>query len=269
MIYYVNIGFILEQALVDIVKLYLDRLNVDGIYKNYHISVVNEHPFAHMIIDDHAKCADNFPAVVITTQSDSKSSDLLNVPVQTSAIGFNLNDFEDLLSQNKRIKEKINQDGELETVIKKETVQTEKIPGLMIVYDSERIEKIKNHLKENNYIYGLKLLSRRKDRVSVEIWAENNQLKNEIYEHLRILFSNSLNLLLDERYSSIDPNIFDGTVNGERSSNYNFDFDTVLNGSHISFDVEYNVLQYIFDTNIKEFNPENIVMEVKNHVKRQ
>ena len=52
MIYYLNLGFVLEQALVDVTKTYIERLHLDSVYNNFHISVVNEHPFAHMMIED-------------------------------------------------------------------------------------------------------------------------------------------------------------------------------------------------------------------------
>ena len=67
MIYYLNLGFVLEQALVDVTKTYIERLRLDAVYNNFHISVVNEHPFAHMMIEDTPTANDTFPSVVIKT----------------------------------------------------------------------------------------------------------------------------------------------------------------------------------------------------------
>lgn len=272
MIYYINMGFILEQAISDVVKTYLDRLRLDEVYANFHISVTNDHPFAHMIIDQNARCADTFPSVVITSQSDGKVSDMNNVPPQVFGIGLTSNDIDELIASSLRNKVKINQNGEVVTVTKNGQIQKERVPGFVLVTDNNAIEQLKTVADSRTIgttqgmVYGLKYITRRHDHVSVEIWAENNQLKNEIYEHLRLLFSSSLEHVLQERYSMFDIAVFDGTVNGERSSNYNFDFDALLSGSHISFDADYNVCQYIIDTSINEIN-HDIVTEVINHVK--
>ena len=274
MIYYLNIGFILEQALVDVVKRYLDRQKFDEVYGNFHISVVNEHPFAHMIVDDHPKSADNFPSVVITTQSDSRPADFRNLPTQTVGVGFTSEDLDILIDSFKRKKTRINSSGEIEVVKKNNTVQMEKMPGVVFVYDPERVERLKEIAdsrtvgEEKGMVYGIKVDTRRKDRVSIEIWAENNQLKNEIYEHLRLLTEATLEKTLDEFYSMFHPSIFGSTIQGERSSNYNFDFDCLLCGSHISFEVEYDVAQIVLDTEVEEINYE-IVTEVINHVKER
>lgn len=268
MIYYLNMGFILEQALCDVVKRYIDRLNFDNYYSNYHISVVNEHPFAHMIVDEHARASDTFPCVVITTQSDSKPTDLINLPPQTSAIGLTSNDLDELIESTKREKTKIDENGEVVPVIKGGLIQKERIPGYVFSIEETRLNKLKEiaDSRTDNQVYGIAINTRRRDHVSVEIWTTNNQLKNELYETLRLMFTSSLNDVLQEQYKRFDPSIFDLSVNGERSSNYNFDFDTLLCGSHLTFDVDYNVAQIIIDTEITSINKE-IITEVINHVK--
>ncbi|MGP1490925.1 MAG: hypothetical protein ACTTI6_07675, partial [Treponema sp.] len=60
--------------------------------------------------------------------------------------------------------------------------------------------------------------------------------------------------------------LFDNTIVGQRSNNYNFDFDVALNGAHISFDVNYCVEQIVLNTELTEVTNE-IVTEVLNHVK--
>ena len=146
MIYYLNMGFVLEQALVDVVKRYLDRQNFDEVYGNFHISVVNEHPFAHMIVDTNATAADYFPSVVITTQSDSKTSELINMNPQICGIGLTSKDLDSIISSTKRIKTKV-ENGEVIPVKKKGEVVYETIPGYVLVTDPNIIEK----LKDKNY----------------------------------------------------------------------------------------------------------------------
>lgn len=261
-------GFILEQALVDIVKRYFDRQKFDDVYGNFHISVVNEHPFAHMIIDENARASDCFPSVVITTQSDSKPSELMNVPAQVKGIGLTSEDIDSIIESTKRTKTKINENGEIEVIKKKGVPVIETIPGYVLVSDETAITKLKEiaDSRESKMVYGLRIDTRRTDHISVEIWAENNQLKNELYEHLRLLLSSSINDVLFETYKMFDPTVFDGTIHGERSSNYNFDFDCLLCGSHIAFDVDYAVSQIILDTGIENIS-KDLIVEVMNHVK--
>lgn len=272
MIYYLNMGFILEQALVDVIKRYFDRQKLDDVYGNFHLSVVNEHPFAHLIVDSHARASDSFPAIVITTQSDSKPSDLVNVPPQTFAVGYTSEELDSMLSMTMRDKTKIDEHGEVIPVKKKGEFVKEKIPGFVFVTDPTTIDKLKEVAdsrtkdEEPGAIYGIKVNTRRRDHVSIEIWAENNQLKNEIYEHLRLLVASSLEQTLHEQYSMFDPSLFDASINGERSSNYNLDFDCILCGSHIAMDIDYNVSQIILDTEINNLSYE-VITEVINHVK--
>ena len=271
MIYYLNFGFIAEQAIAEVVKNYIDRLKLDEIYSNFHISVTNIHPFAHMIIDSNARANDLFPSVVVTSQTENKPSDLVNVPPQTYAIGWTSEDIDDILSLTKRTKTKLNENGEFIEVVKNGEAVKENIPGLVCTVDDDSIAKLKEIADsrtsetETGNVYGIKVDTRRRDHISVEIWSENNQLKNELFEHLRILFTSSLNMILREKFKIFDTNVFDNSVNGERSSNYNFDFDVILNGSHITFEIDYTVSQIIFDTSVTNIN--EIVTEVKNHVK--
>ena len=272
MIYYLNMGFILEQALTDVIKRYIDRQQFDDVYGNFHISVVNEHPFAHMIVDTNARAADIFPSIVITSQSDTKPSDLNHMPPQIYGVGYTSNELEELISNTKRIKTKINEKGEVVEIKKNGEVLKEKIPGFVFVSDEETINRLKEIAdsrtteETEGRVWGIKVDTRRRDHVSIEIWAENNQLKNELYEHLRILLSSTLESTLQELYSMFDPSIFDNSVNGERSSNYNFDFDCLLCGSHITCDIDYNVSQIILDTDI-EAKKYDLIVEVMNHVK--
>ncbi len=272
MVYYINFGFVLEQALADVMKRYIDRLHLDEVYGNFHISVVNDHPFAHMIVDEHIRASDTFPAIVVSTQSDSKPGDLANVPNQTFGIGMTSTELDNFINLGMRDKTKINSNGEVEVIKKGGVIQRERIPGFILISDPSRVAKLKEIADSRTSqdipgkVYGIQVNSRRRDKVSIEIWCENNQLKNELYEHLRLLCTSSLEKVLQEQYSCFDCSIFDNSVSGERGSNYNFDFDTLLYGSHISFDVDYNVAQYIFDTEITELN-KDIIVEVINHVK--
>ena len=266
MLYYLNRGFIIEQALADLIQRYFHRLRLDKVYDNFHLSVTNDHPFAHLLIDsDSTTAADTFPSIVITTQTDSKINEFQNLPEQYMKVQLTADDL-DQICYHKRTRTYINEDGE-EVVYKKRDGSTveENVPGYCIVTDEETINKLKEYATENEYVPGISYSTRKRDKISIEIWAENNQLKNELYEQLRLYISTTLNNDLDKVYPIFDSAIFGHSINGERSNNYNFDFDTVLYGSHITFDVDYNIGQIIIDTESKDFN--SLEWEVINHVK--
>ena len=275
MIYYLNLGFILEQALVDVTRTYIERLRLDSVYNNFHISVVNEHPFAHMMIEDNPRANDSFPAVVITSHSDGEVPDLTNLMEINHGVKMTSKDFDDLFSATTRPKTKILENGETVIVKKRDgTIVREPIPGYVLVYDEERINYLKQLAdsrtvgEEEGGVYGIKIDTRRRDNISVEIWSENDQLKDELYEHLNLFFTCSLDRILHEKFKMFDCAIFGNKVSGERSSNYNFDFDVMLSGSHITFSVDYNVSQIILDTDIENITTE-IFWEVINHVKTE
>lgn len=274
MIYYLNLGFVLEQALVDVTKTYIDRLHLDSVYNNFHISVVNEHPFAHMMVEDKTTANDTFPAVVITSHTDGEVPDLSNLMEITHGVKVTSKDLDEIFNEATRPKTRINEKtGETEIIKKRDgSIVREVIPGYVLIYDEERINKLKEIAdsrttsEEEGGIYGIKIDSRRRDNISVEIWCENDQLKDELYEHLSLFFQCSLDRILHEKFKMFDCAIFGNKISGERSSNYNFDFDVMLSGSHISFSVDYNVSQIILDTDIENITTE-IFWEVINHVK--
>ena len=276
MIYYLNLGFVLEQALVDVTKTYIDRLHLDTVYNNFHIQVTNEHPFAHMMIEDNTRAGDTFPAVVITSHSDGEVPDLANLMEMNYGVKLTSQDFTELFETATRPKTRINENtGETEIIRKRDgTVVRENVPGYVLIYDEERINYLKELAdsrtvgEEQGGIYGIKIDSRRRDNISVEIWSENDQLKDELYEHLNLFFQCSLDRILHEKFKMFDCAIFGNKVSGERSSNYNFDFDVMLSGSHITFSVDYNVSQIILDTEIENITTE-IFWEVINHVKTE
>lgn len=276
MIYYLNLGFILEQALIDVTKTYIDRLHLDSVYNNFHIQIVNEHPFAHMMIEDNTRAGDTFPSVVITSHSDSEVPDLANLMEVCHGVKFTSQDFDELFESATRPKTKIDEKTGKAVIVRKRdgSIVRENVPGYVLIYDKERIDQLKAIAdsrtvgEEPGGIYGIKIDSRRRDNISVEIWCENDQLKDELYEHLNLFFTCSLDRILQEKFKMFDCAIFGNKVSGERSSNYNFDFDVLLSGSHITFSVDYNVSQIILDTEIENITTQ-IFWEVINHVKTE
>jgi len=129
--------------------------------------------------------------------------------------------------------------------------------------------------RTDKHIYGATQFIRRRDHISIEIWAENPQLKNELYELIRLYVCGFMKDYLDhlyrEYFSELEEGqsplaIFDSSVKGQRSNNFNVDFGIELSGAHITFDADYIIEQSVIDTELVEIN-DNLLLEVINHVK--
>lgn len=255
MLCYLNRGIILEQALVALVRDYFDTLHLDNKYKNFHISVTTEHPFAELYLHDGLNASDKFPCVVVTTQEDRKPYEFEELAiVQTDGIGITESDLEEITRTNETYTNKKGEE------------KTRDIPGLCTVVDENTLEAIRQTIKKQDYCYGYSMRIRRKDTLGFEIWAENEQLKNEIYEQLRLYITGNLPHVLENKYPFFDIAIFDNTIVGHRSNNYNFDFDVVLSGAHIALDVNYCVEQIVLNTELTHVSRE-IITEVLNYGK--
>lgn len=252
---YLNRGLILEQAICSLLHDYIDTLNLSNLYKNYHIDVTTEHPFAELFEHEGKNAADTFPSIVVTTQEDRKTPELSEMQIQTvEAVGIDAEDLEEITKTK-------------ETYVNKKGVKkTRDIPGLCTVVDSEKLAVVQSVIQSQGLCYGWSFRTRRTDSIGIEIWATNNQLKNELYEQVRLFVLGYLPTLLSAKYKSFDPSIFDKSIVGHRSNNYNFQFDVALSGSHIEFDVNYCIEQLVLNTELETLNT-NIITEAENYVK--
>lgn len=252
---YLNRGIIIEQALCSLIHDYFDTLHLDNKYKNFHVSVVTDHPFAELYMHEGLNAADHFPAVIVNTIDDTLARDFQNIPDQVDAIGITKEDLKEITQTQ-------------ETYIKNGKEKKRDIPGLCTVVDSLTLESINAAIDkhESKKAYGYSLKSIKQDSISVEIWAENVQLKNEIYKQLVMYIAGNLKNDLEVKYKNYGITIFSNTVTGHPSNNYNFDFDVALAGAQISFDLTYWQEQIVINTELAEASTD-IVMEVINYGK--
>lgn len=243
---YINRGLILEEGIAHLLRGYLRDLNTKAKYPAFSVSVTTEHPFARLYLNDSLTANDAFPAIVVSTEEDKKPQEFTDVAPAITGIKIEEADIDELLKDRDT-------------------------PGLCAVCDDETVEAIKGVCQRQGWCYGYKIASRHCDDLAVEVWAENVQLKNELYEELRLFISGNLDLLLTKLYPDFDTALFDHTVVGHRSNNYNYDFDVMLTGGHIAFSVNYCTAQYVFNTELTGFSGDRIIEEVigeaKNYVK--
>lgn len=252
---YLNRAIILEQAIVSVVNDYFDTLKFDNLYnENYHIKATLDHPFAQIFKTSQTlNAADLFPAVVVSTYDDGKPPDLDTLRPQVQGIKLKQSDIDQIVN----VKEKIIKDGK---------EKERNIPGLCTVVAPEVLQTIKEHITKKGEIIGFVIRAYRRDKISLDIWTDNTQLKNEIYKQL-LLFTvgNLRHILTAEKYQVHDIKIDDDTIIGQPSGAYNDQFDQTLTGGSINFDVTYAVEQIVLDTAI-DSPSKDIVKEVIIHV---
>lgn len=236
MLYFINRPLILEQEILNAFKQYFDNLQLQSFYKNWSVNVYNEHPFA-LMLNDGAYNSSLFPAIVVSTDSDNKPTELNGLLTEIQGVALNKSDLDSL-----------------------------KDTGYMVC--DEVIEELKKVFDVKDTIYGVTHFIRRSEKISVEIWSENIQLKNELYEMCRLFIAGGMNVALEHFRETNNLAIFDHSLTGDRSGNYNYDFGTLLSGARLTFDADYFINQIIIDTEINNKN-KKIVWEVKNDVKRQ
>lgn len=256
--YYLNRGIILEQVIVSLIHDYLEAIDADNLYQNFHIEATNRHPFASLYLHNTKTVADSFPAIIVTTATDDKTPALEDLKAWVTPVAFTDEDIDDWASNT--------YDNDFKDSNGHIVKAGKKIPGLCAVTSKDVIKELKKVTKRQGEVYGNKIEIRRTDRISVEIWADNEQVKNEVYEVLRLFIAGNLSNLLCDRYGFFDPLIDDVTVHGQRSNNYNMDFDIPLSGAMITFEVNYRVSQVVFDTDKTKYEV-NIETEAINYVK--
>jgi hypothetical protein len=256
MICYLNRGLILEQAVCSILDEYLDTIQIDKTFKNFHTHVTLRHPFARLFMEKGLKAADHFPSVVVATSDEGKPGELDGLRPQRQgttldAVGFSGSDIDAILDTK-------------ETVTLNGKTVTRQKPGYPIVASEEAIAAIRKTLETQERVYGWSVRTYRQDSISIEIWAENEQVKNQIYSDIDLFVLGNLRDELISKYENCDLKIDDESIQGQRSGAWNIDFAVVLSGANIRFEANYAAEQILINTGLKELHRE-IVAEGANY----
>jgi hypothetical protein len=253
MICYLNRGLILEQAICAVIEEYLETIQLDKTFRNFHTHVTLRHPFAHLFLEKGLKAADHFPSVVVSTCDEGKPPELDGLPPimqgcsEMDAVGLSGEDIDVILATT-----------ETRTTGGK-TVERQK-PGIPIVASEEAIAAIRSKLvKPEDMVYGWSVRTYRRDSISIEIWAENEQVKNQIYSDLDLFILGNLRNILISKYENNDLKIDEESIQGQRSGAWNIDFAVVLSGANIRFEVNYAVEQILIDTGLKALHREIVI----------
>jgi hypothetical protein len=235
MIFYLNKGRILEEEIVKLIKDYFTAIDLADDYNGISVNVTNEHPFNTLIGSGGAYTAGLFPAVVVTTDAESKPPKLASLPetaIQPEIWEWAKEDVDQIIEAGYDVTPKV-------------------------------VEKIKSFFtEERNKLYGAVFGAVRQDRISIEIWSENIALKNQIYEKVREFVCCMMKRILEKGRAVT---IFDDSIYGQRSNTFNYDFGVSLAGGQITFEADYVIEQSVIDTEITDVN--NFLLEVINHAK--
>ncbi|GHV80180.1 hypothetical protein AGMMS49944_19710 [Spirochaetia bacterium] len=246
MIFFLNKGLILEQVIIKSIQDYFNVVGIPEFYKGFTVNVTNKHPFARLLLNSitgEKPSASLFPAVVVSTLEDGKPGELADL-VDTS--------FLELMPEDVNAPE----GGKSPMEAREYMMMTTK-----------KLDAIRLAVAEKGHVYGISNFIRRQDRISIEIWAENIQLKNELYEAIRLFVCGWMKESLEKLYEENGFALFDNTVRGQRSNNANVDFGIELWGAYITFEADYTIEQTVIDTELVDSNID--FMEVINHVKGQ
>ena len=237
MLFYLNRPLILEQAIRDALIEYFEALKVSDLYKQWHVNITCEHPFS-LMLPSFTFNPSIFPSIVITSNSDSKPSELTNLAEMQQLI------------------------------LEKKDLPLLKDNGYMVC--DEMLKELEKAFKTHDALMGVTNIIRRQEKIAIEIWSENIQLKNELYEMVRLFVTCGINKAMEREIKNNNLVVFDNTVQGERSGNYNYDFGVTLAGARITFDADYFIEQSIIDTELTDKSEieKRIIWEVKDYVKR-
>jgi len=238
MMYFLNKGLILEQEIVKVLNGYFTSLGVDKMFKNYTLNVTNEHPFAQFLDNQgEGNSPGLFPAIVVTSESDEHAPP-----------GGHFVEIEKLIL---------------------EPSDVDQIIPYGYFLEEEMVERIREEFKkrEDKKLYGMTFIIRRSERISIQIWADNVQLKNYLYEMLRLFILGGLHECMEEFRTKNNLVIFDETITGQRSGTYTDAYGVTLAGANIVFNVDYMIEQSFIDTELIKIN-DPVYVEVKHGTKQ-
>lgn len=243
MVIYLDRGLVLENALVYLLRKHFEELKTSELYSNFSAKVTNAHPFADIFLHGADNASDSFPCIVITTESGNKTSDLVSLNPQVRGISFDKPALDWTLENQDR-------------------------PGFVCNVAKSDIEAMNAHFVDHQEIYGYRIMLRKTEKMSIEVWAENEQLKNELFEIVRLWVGCKMTRDLQRLLDGFDISMSDATVQEQRGNNYNLDFGLVLTGAHIGFDIDYSIEQITLDTEAENLD-KDIIFTVQNHILEQ
>lgn len=223
MIIVLSKALLIEDVLIDELKRYLADLRFGELYPVVgSVRVSNEHPFALLLNQKSNGTAFDgqlFPSITIVSGSDEKTPQLAEI-----------------------------REWRQSTLVAADVSQ---LRGAGFQVSDGALAWLTSYFATNAALYGAMGSGPRRDHLTIEIWSENIQLKNELYNLVELFLSGPRRVEVAKKYGI---EIFDDTIRGQRSGNYNLDFGQILYGGQVSFDADYWIGQTILDSDLQTLN---------------
>lgn len=204
---------IVEDLLVAAFRAYLKEIRFAEQYPHHkNIGVSNDHPFERLLSGE-GDAPDIFPSVTIVSSNDSETPGMAK--------------------------------GWAASELRPEDMQEFAAQGWYVA-DSAKNDLIAA-LAQKGSIFGLSHSTLWRDSAAFEIWTENIQVKNDIYNLVLGFLTGPKVIELHNEHGLV---IHSNSLQGQRSGYYNYDFGRALYGGRIGLSVDYPVLQAVYDTEI-------------------
>lgn len=220
MIYVITFCPDVEKTLLqEMRKYFADEIHFSSLYPNYpNLRIDLTHPFAYLMdkeINGSSIPSDLFPSITIVVTNDTKPVELKPILHTKKITIAEINDIENN-------------------------------PDLYQMADPD-LQALKSLIQADEYKWSEGAGTIRRAAISVEVWADNPELKNKIYDLVYAFFVSKKRYEINENY---DIKLFEEQLSGQRSGNYNLDFGKIYYGGMINISADYPLNQYFVDTTI-------------------
>ena len=234
MIFPLNRIRIIDEEIVKLIENYFSLIDLEDDY-NISVNVTNEHPFFTLYGYKDVAAASLFPAVVVTSFQEVKPGKLANLPetgIEPRTWAFTKDDVSQLIKEGYDVTQK-------------------------------KVDEILKFYETRKELYGIVLGAVRQDRIVIDVWDENIARKNQIYKKIMNFVCCMMKNLFEK---DKEASIFDDSIQGLQSGDFNFDFGISLASGQVTFEVDYVIEQSVIDTELVDLNG-NYLLEVINHAK--
>lgn len=204
-----------ENILVTEIKQYLKTIRFSEQYPHHKgITVSNDHPFEALLSGDSS--GNLFPYVTIVSSNDGETP---GMPKSWQAAEL--------------VKEDISAID----------------PYEWYMSESEKTDML-SYFDARDKLFGVQHSTSWRDSTSFEIWSENMQVKNDLYNLIIGYLTGPHVVGLHQTHGFV---IHSDSIRGQRSGYYNMDFGRTLYGCKIDLQVDYPIVQAVYDGEISTF----------------
>ncbi len=226
MIYAVHLAPDVEGILVDAFQAYFQKeAKTSDLFRNYPtIRVSQTHPFAHLVdqvINGTQVVLEGlFPSLTVISESDNKA---IPLPPLIEEASFGLPEIQHILDHRE----------------------------LYIVSDATiaALQALVGEDDAATRLFARQTVTVRGHSISLEVWADNADLKNKIYDLAQAFVMGPKRFdLKNESFLELR----ESEMSGQRSGQYNFDFGKIFYGGSIRIPVDITYMQLFIDSDQSE-----------------